>query len=114
MAFVTTETSVTELAGSPRPKLLVCGTYTSSAGGTGGVLAPGYTNSSGTFTAISGAQSVDGRKILSTWITPLTSTATQPGGVVSYNSTLDSDVFTVVTTADTAGKYMLLCTDAGA
>lgn len=117
MAFVTTQTNVVELTGSQPPLLLVTGTYTSSAGDTGGAIAAGYTNSSGTFTAVSNSLGADtgsgGRKIISYSLTPNLSDTTAPGGVLSYNATLDSDVLTIITVADTAGVYSLLCMDNG-
>lgn len=120
MAFVTTETLVVRNAGDSPATMKIYGTYLSSAGGTGGVIAPGYSNSSGTFTAASAsnasapnAASLGGRTILFCTLTPTLSDATAPGGVKSYNTTLDEDVFTIVTTADTGGTYVLECLDNG-
>jgi len=114
MAFVTTETNVVRNAGDSPATIRVYGTYLSSAGGTGGILAAGYTNSSGTLTAVSPVTgSVGGRTIINCTLTPALSDVTAPGGVKSYNTTVDSDVFTIVTTADTGGIYMLECLDNG-
>lgn len=113
MAFVTTETAVIRNGGDSPATMRVYGTYLSSAGGTGGIIAAGYTNSSGTLTATaSGA--LGGRTILNCVLTPTLSDATQAGGAISYNTTVDRDVFTCVTTADTGGIYMLECLDNGA
>ena len=114
MAFVTAETNVFNLGGSPKPIMLVTGTYTNSAGGTGGIIAAGYTNSSGTLTAISNAASIGGRVILGLVLSPNAADATAPGYAKSYNTTLDADVATIVTAADSTGVYYLVCNDAGA
>lgn len=118
MAFVTTQTAVNYLDG-PGGYTLISGTYLSSSGGTGGIIAAGYTNASGTLTAVSAPApglntGIGGRKIISCILTPTLSDATAPGGAISYNTTLDADVFTCVTTADTGGLYTLICKDRGA
>lgn len=117
MAFVTTQTNVVQLTGSQPPLLLITGTYSSSGGDTGGGIAAGYTNASGTYTAVSVSGGADsgagGRKIISYSLTPNLSDTTAPGGVLSYNTTIDRDVLTIVTVADTAGTYQLLCMDNG-
>lgn len=116
MPFVTAQTNAVELNGSQPPLLLITGTYSSSGGDTGGGIAAGYTNASGTYTAVSVSGGADsgagGRKIISYSLTPNLS-ETAPGGVLSYNTTIDRDVLTIVTVADTAGTYQLLCMDNG-
>lgn len=120
MAFVTTETNAEVLSGFTPNIVLIQGTYLSSGGGTGGVIAPGYANSSGSFTATSstnstlGAVTIGARNILFAAFTPTLSDATAPGGAISYNATLDEQVFTLVTTADTGGTYQLWCLNNGA
>jgi hypothetical protein len=113
MAFVTAETSVIQISGSPQGMMLVIGTYANSGGGTGGVIAAGYTNSSGSLTAITGSPSLGGRTIIDVWFTPTTNDATAPGSAKSYNTTIDADIETMVTTADSTGRYFLLCTAMG-
>lgn len=113
MAFVTTETLVIRNAGYTPAVLEVFGTYTNSAGGTGGVIAAGYTNASGTLTAVTGSAGLGGRKILDFSFTPTTNDATAPGGAKSYDTTLDADKVTMVTTADSTGIYRLICQDNG-
>lgn len=120
MAFVTSETSAVVQSGSTPNTIVIQGTYLSSAGGTGGAIAAGYSNSSGSFTATSasnstlGAVTIGGRNVISCVFTPTLSDVTVPGGVISYNSALDAYVFTVVTTADTGGQYTLTCANNGA
>lgn len=121
MAFVTVEKSVSKIQSSPA-LLLVEGTYLSSGGGTGGIISPGYNNSSGTLTAVSDGGGANGeslakgaRKIVGPVIlTPTASDATTPGGAVAYNTTRDRDEITIATTADTGGKYAFHCLDNGA
>lgn len=114
MAFVTTETSAKIWGGGPQGLLLVSGTYASSGGGTGGVIAAGYTNSSGTLTAVSPSTgSIGGRKILNVVITTGTADAVTPISAVTYDTTLDSDKVTLTTSADGTGFYMLICENAG-
>lgn len=122
MAFVTVEQGAIKLAGFTPPLVLVWGTYLSSAAGTGGIISPGYNNSSGTLTAVSDGGGANGeslakgaRKIVGPiHLTPTLSDATAPGAAVAYNTTRDRDEATIVTTADTGGKYALLCLDNGA
>lgn len=114
MAFVTTEEEVIKFAGFTPPLVLVKGSYLSSGGGTGGVVSPGYNNSSGTLTAVTGSEAVGCRKIIADWYRPTLSDASAPGAAVAYNTTRDRDEATIVTTADTGGKYYLLCLDNGA
>lgn len=114
MAFVTTETNVIPLAGFTPPLMLVTGTYANSGSGTGGIIAAGYTNSSGTLTAISNAASIGGRAIVADWYRPTTNDATAPGAAVTYNTTYDAQIATLVTTADSTGNYYLLCINNGA
>lgn len=108
MAFVTAQTNVISLAGFSPALVMITGTYVSSAGGTGGIISPGYTNASGTLTAVTGVSSAC-TKIVSAIATPTLSDATAPGGAIANNATRDRDEFTIVTTADTAGTYTLLC-----
>lgn len=118
MAFVTTQTNVIPLAGFTPPLVLVTGTYLSSGGGTGGVISPGYTNSSGTLTAVTasaGQASAAGcTQMLYAQATPTLSDASAPGGAIAQNTTRDRDEFTIVTTADTGGTYLLVCLNNGA
>lgn len=113
MAFVTTESSALQIQG-PKPMLLVFGTYTSSASGTGGVIQAGYTNSSGTLTAVSGSASTGGRKILACLPSPTTEDVTTTKAVISYDTTNDRDQATLTTAANGTGNYVLICDDAGA
>lgn len=115
MAFVTTETSAVQLGGFTPPLVLVSGTYLSSAGGTGGVISPGYNNASGTLTAVSGSAAAGCTTIIGAPILlPTLSDATAPGGVVAQNNTRDRQEVTIVTTADTGGTYSMICTNFGA
>ena len=114
MAFVTAETQVIKTAGYQPAMTIVFGTYTNSAGGTGGIISPGYTNSSGTLTAITNAESVGCRKIIDIHFRPTTNDATAPGAAVAYNTTRDRDEATIVTTADSTGTYVIFCRDNGA
>lgn len=114
MAFVTTETNVININGGPVPLLLITGTYTNSGGGTGGIVAAGYTNASGALTAISGAASIGGRLIVADWYRPTTNDATAPGAAVSQNNTIHAQVATLVTDANSTGNYYLLCLNEGA
>ncbi len=110
--FVTTQTSVISLAGFTPPLLLVAGTYTSSAGATGGELAAGYSLTGGTYTAIADA-SIGGRKIVYCTLTQKTEDVTTPKIAIAYNTTLDRDGVTLTSVADGTGTYMLLCLDNG-
>lgn len=112
MPFSTSETSVIQIAGGPQGLILVDGTYTNSGGSTGGVIAAGYTNTAGVLAA-NGNSSIGGRKIISATYTPDASDATAPGSVKSYNTTIDADVETLVTTANSTGRYSLLCENVG-
>lgn len=118
MSFVTTQEDVTYLSG-PGGLTLVSGTYLSAGGGTGGIVIPGYTNASGTLTAITpdapGLNVGAGcRNIHAYWFTPTSNDATAPGAAKSYDSTTyDRDIITMVTTADTGGRYFMLCSDVG-
>jgi hypothetical protein len=120
MAFVTTQTGATWGGGNTPALIVVTGTYLSSAGDTGGVVSPGYTNASGTLTAVpSSAYNTSGNasgctQILSAIFTPTLSDATAPGGVKAFNATRSRDEFTLVTTANTGGTYTLICTNNGA
>lgn len=114
MAFVTTQTGVVVVGGNTPGVIKVYGTYLSSAGGTGGVISPGYTNSSGTLTAVS--PTITGNnvgtgaiKMLFCNFTPTSNDATAPGAAIAFNSTRDRDEATIVTTADTGGIYELTC-----
>lgn len=118
MAFVTTQTRVVLSAGYTPPLMYVYGTYLSSGGGTGGVIEAGYTNSSGTLTAVTAApgtnSGIGGVKILQCILTPTASDATAPGAAISFDATNQRDKATIVTTADTGGVYCLVCTNTGA
>lgn len=114
MAFVTTETKVVRTAGYQPAVTRIYGTYLSSAGGTGGIVSPGYTNSSGTLTASTLDGSAGCRKIINIHFTPTSNDATAPGAAIAYNTTRDRDEATMVTTADTGGIYMIECVDNGA
>lgn len=118
--FVTTETNVVRNGGDSPATIRIYGTYLSSAGATGGAIAPGYSLTGGTYTAASSsnasapnAASFGGRTILNATITPALSDTAVAGGVVSYNTTLDRDVFTLISVADTGGVYMIECLDNG-
>lgn len=118
--FVTTETSVVRNGGDSPATLRVYGTYLSSAGATGGAIAPGYSLTGGTYTAASASNtsapnpaSLGGRTILFASFTPTSNDATAPGGAISYSSTLDEQVITIVTDANVGGIYMLECLDNG-
>lgn len=113
MAFVTAQTNVIRQAGYIPALLVITGTYLNTAGDTGGIISPGYSNASGTLTAYTDA-SIGGRKIVSAVLTPTLSDATAPGGAVAYNLTRDRDEFTIVTTANTGGTYKIECLDNGA
>jgi len=112
MAFVTAQTTVIQQAGYTPATLKIYGSYTNSAGGTGGIISPGYTNASGTLTAVADA-SIGGRKILGVVITPSTQDATTPAAVVAYNSTRDRYDVTLTSVADATGTYILECNDNG-
>ena len=122
MAFVTTELGSEKIAGSAPARVRVWGTYLSSGGGTGGIISPGYNNSSGTLTAVSNGPGANGasygagaRKIIGApTLLPTLSDATVPGGAIAFNTTRDRDELTIVTTADTGGRYEMLCEDNGA
>lgn len=118
--FITTETAVIRNGGDTPATITIYGTYASSAGATGGAIAPGYSLTGGTYTAASASNgsapspaSLGGRTILFATLTPALSDVTQAGGVKSYNTTLDEDVFTIITTVDTVGIYKLECLDNG-
>ncbi len=117
-AFVTTQTNSIEIGGGPLGLLLVTGTFASSAGATGGVIASGYTNATGVFTAVpqtnTSVGSKGGRVIVAWGLNPTTNDATAPGAAKSYNTTLLSDILTIVTDANSTGNYWLLCQTAGA
>lgn len=114
MAFVTTQTAVVAQAGYTPAIVKIYGTYVSSSSGTGGVVSPGYTNSSGTLTAVTGDASVGARKILGITFTPATEDVTTPKSVVAYNTTRDRDECTLTTAADGTGTYCIECLDNGA
>lgn len=121
MSFVTAEVSAQVLSGFTPNIILIQGTYTNAGSGTGGVIAPGYANSSGSFTLTSvgnatlGAVTVGGRQILNAQFTPATNDATAPGApVATYDATLDRYIVTLVTTADSTGTYQLWCLNNGA
>jgi hypothetical protein len=114
MAFVTTETAAVSGGGSFPALVEITGTYTSSGGGTGGVIAPGYTNSSGSFTAVTAGLSTGCLKIFYVTLTPTTEDATTPKAIVSYDSTLDRDIVTVTSVANATGTYLLKCYNTGA
>lgn len=115
MAFVTTETNAIRLAGFTPALLFVTGTYTSSAGGTGGLIDAGYTNSSGTLTAVSPATaSIGGRSIVAFWTQQTTEDVTTPKIAIAYNSTLDRQEVTLTSAANGTGNYYMLCLDNGA
>lgn len=118
--FVTTETNVVRNAGDSPATIRIYGTYVSSASATGGEIRPGYSLTGGTYTAASATNaaapnpaSLGGRAIINATFTPTLSDATAPGGAISYSSTSDGQVFTLVTTADTGGIYMIECFDNG-
>lgn len=117
MAFVTTQTNAIKLGGNTPALVLVTGTYLSSGGGTGGIVSPGYTNASGTLTAVTNTagfgDAVGCTKMLFAEFTPTLSDATAPGGAIAFNSTRSRDEFTLVTTADTGGTYVLYCLNNG-
>lgn len=113
MAFSTTETAVIRESGYQPAKTIIYGTYTSSGGGTGGVIAPGYTNVDGTFTASTLSGSAGCRFIVFPTLTTGTADAVTPISAVSYNTTLDRQVVTITTSANGTGFYMLECYDNG-
>ena len=110
--FVTTQTSVVSLAGFEPALLFIAGTYTSSAGATGGELAAGYSLTGGTYTAYTDS-SIGGRKVVAAWLQPTTEDVTTPKTATAYNSTLDRDGVTVTSVANGTGNYYLLCIDNG-
>lgn len=114
MAFATTETSVTILSGFTPNFMLIIGTYVSSSSGTGGVISPGYTNASGSLTAISGAASIGGRDIVGFWTQPATEDVTCTKAVTAYSSTTDADQVTLTTATDGTGVYFILALNNGA
>lgn len=117
MAFVTTQTNAIKSAGYTPALVLVTGTYLSSAGDTGGVISPGYTNASGTFTAVTNTGAYGDAsgctKMLFFQLSPTLSDATAPGGAIAFNATRSRDEVTIVTTADTGGTYCLYCLNNG-
>ncbi len=122
MAFVTTQTSVTNFGGNTPSLVLVTGTYSLSGGDTTGVIAPGYTNASGVFTAAAnggaGLTSIVGANGSSgvggyVSLTPNASDATQAGGVTSFNVTLSRVVFNLTATANSTGTYQMFCLNNG-
>ena len=121
MAFVSNEKGAIKLAGFTPPLVKVFGTYLSSGGGTGGIISPGFNNSSGTLTAVTDGGGFNGasfaagaRKIVGPIkLTPTLSDATQAGAAIAYNTTRDRDEATIVTTADTGGMYEFNCIDNG-
>lgn len=112
MAFVTAQTSVIQTGGYTPAILKIYGSYTNSAGGTGGVISPGYTNASGTLTAVADA-SIGGRTILGVVITPTTEDVTTPKAIVAYNATRDRDEITITGVANSTGTYIIDCKDNG-
>lgn len=119
MAFVTTQTSAIKLAGFTPAIVLVTGTYLSTGGDTGGIVSPGYTNSSGTLTAVTntgayGDASGCTKMLCKPILTPTLSDATAPGASgPTFNATRSRDESTIVTTADTGGTYVLVCLNNG-
>jgi len=115
MAFVTTQTSFQRLAGFTPPLILITGTYLSSGGGTGGVVSPGYNNSSGAFTAATGdfLPTLGGRKILNCIFNTSAQNLATVGSVQAFNTTRLRDELTITTDANTGGTYTLLCEDRG-
>lgn len=116
MAFSSTERAVIQLAGFTPPLIICVGDYASSAGGTGGVIAGGYNNTNGTLAAsgVNGSAGLGARQLATILLTPTASDATAPGAAISYDTTLDAQKATIVTTADTAGRYMIIAVDNGA
>lgn len=112
MAFVTTEDQAIRLGGFTPALIFVKGTYANSGGGTGGIVSPGYTNSSGTLTATTSA-AVGGRTIIADWFTTIAADATTIASAVAYDTTRDRDEATITTVANTSGRYFLLCLDNG-
>lgn len=121
MAFSTTQTSVTNFGGNTPALVLVTGTYALAGGDTTGVIAPGYNNASGVFTASSiggaGLTSIVGANGSGVGghvtITPAASDATQAGGATSFNTTLSRVVFNLVATANSTGTYQIFCLNNG-
>lgn len=117
MAFNTTQTSVTEFGGNTPALVLVTGTYVCDGGTTGGVIAPGYTNAAGTFTAATTGPGAGGEgctEILGNVLfTPTTNDATAPGGAKSFDATLSRNICTMVCTANSTGTYQVWCTNNG-
>lgn len=115
MAFTTTETSVTLVSGPANAPMIITGTYASTAGDSGGIIAAGYTNASGVLTAISPATgSIGGRFIKYITFTPTASDATQVGAAITYNTTIDAQIATMISVANSTGTYMMICDNAGA
>jgi len=113
MAFNTVQTAVIQEAGYTPAKLTIYGTYASSAGGTGGVIAPGYINADTVFTAYTDA-SIGGRYSYFLTLTSGTADAVTQIVVPSFNATLDRQVFTITTSANGTGFYKIECVDNGA
>ena len=127
MAFNSTQTSVTYFGGNTPALVRITGTYACDGGTTGGVIAPGYNNAAGVFSAATtgpgaggeGANSIVGAIGASqaggvVTFTPTTNDATAPGGVSSFNTTLSRTVFTMVCTANSTGVYEMWCLNNGA
>lgn len=114
MAFVTSETAVIKTAGYQPALTVIYGTYTSSAGGTGGVIAPGYTNVDGTFTASTLVGSSGCRFVLFPTLATGTADAVTPISATTYDTTLDRQIVTITTSANGTGTYKLECYDNGA
>lgn len=116
MAFVTTQTAVVQQGGYTPAIIKIYGTYASSAGGTGGTITPGYTNSSTTLTAVADA-SAGARDIVGNAgvvITPGTEDVTTPKIAIAYDTTVDRDQITLTTVANGTGTYIIECYDNGA
>lgn len=113
-SFDTTQTGVVRTAGYEPALVMITGTFASSAGATGGVIAPGYNNANGTYTASTDTTGLGGRTI---FFGPVfTATSSSPAAVkvtVSYDSTLGRDIATIVTAANQTGTYMVWCYDNG-
>jgi hypothetical protein len=127
MAFNSSQTSVTYFGGNTPALVRITGFYACDGGTTGGVIAPGYDNAAGTFSAVTtgpGAGGEGANTILGAvgaaqaggvvTITPTTNDATAPGGETSFNATLSRTVFTLVCTANSTGTYEIWCLNNGA
>ncbi len=113
-AFNTVQTNVVRTAGYEPALIIVSGTYASSAGATGGVIAPGYDNANGTFTASADTAGLGARTIA---FGPFyTSTSASPSSlqtVISYDTTKGRDIATVTSAANQTGTYTVYCFDNG-